>query len=199
MNDETNTTSVNLESIDVNAKIAEIERKLAAESKPEKKKFRLPIKAYLMYFIVATILFTGVSLSKYAVSSGGSDSAGVATILVTDNADETFLNLSATPGEDTQFELNLINKRGALVSETKIRYTLEILNLTGNLPFTFTFYRKGDGGVLNEVGSTATATFEAGIDETHVYVVKIHLPVLPEAQSQEIDALRLVITSEQVD
>ena len=153
----------------------------------------------VLSIIVATILFTGVSLSKYAVSSGGSDSAGVATILITDNADETFLNLSATPGEDTQFELNLINKRGALISETKIRYTLEILNLTGNLPFTFTFYRKGDGGVLNEVGSTATATFEAGIDETHVYVVKIHLPVLPEAQSQEIDALRLVITSEQVD
>ena len=199
MNDETNVSSVDLESLDINAKIAEIERKLAAESKPEKKKFRLPIKAYLMYFIVATILFTGVSLSKYAVSAGGSDGAGVATIAITDNADESFINLSATPGEDTEFELNVINKRGAIISETAIEYTVEIQNLTGNLPFSFTFYRKGEGGVLTNVGSTATATFKAGIDETHVYVVKIHLPVLPEAQSKEIDALRLIITSEQVD
>jgi len=45
-------------------------------------KFRLPLSAYLCYLLVATLLFTGVSFSKFASAAGGSDTARVAKFSV---------------------------------------------------------------------------------------------------------------------
>lgn len=45
-------------------------------------KFRLPLSAYLSYLLVATLLFTGVSFSKFASAAEGSDTASVAKFSV---------------------------------------------------------------------------------------------------------------------
>lgn len=42
------------------------------------KRNRLPIHVYLVYLLVATLVFTGVTFSKYVTSSTGGDSARVA-------------------------------------------------------------------------------------------------------------------------
>ena len=44
------------------------------------KRVKLPLRAYLLYLLVASFLMTGVTFSKYIAASTGGDSARVATI-----------------------------------------------------------------------------------------------------------------------
>lgn len=44
------------------------------------KRVKLPLRAYLLYLLVASFLMTGVTFSKYITASTGGDSARVATI-----------------------------------------------------------------------------------------------------------------------
>lgn len=44
------------------------------------KRVKLPLRAYLLYLLVASFLMTGVTFSKYIAASSGGDSARVATI-----------------------------------------------------------------------------------------------------------------------
>jgi len=208
-NDFNENTSAMLDSDLINAKIEEIEKKLAAEKpKTENKKFRLPLKAYLMYLIVATLLFTGVSLSKYAISAGGEDGAGVAKVYFSSDMDEDYnLNITAAPGneadEDATFELQLFNKTNAIISEVDLSYSVKIENLTNNLPLTFKFYRKEANSTLTLLDSTentVTGKFEAGADASITYVIKIIWDeVPPESASYEVDSIRVTVTSEQDD
>lgn len=51
------------------------------EKQERKKTARLPLSAYLSYLLVATLMFTGVSFSKFASTASGSDSARVAYVV----------------------------------------------------------------------------------------------------------------------
>lgn len=44
----------------------------------DKKRFHLPIRAYVLYLVIISVILTGVTLSRYTASSGGSDTARVA-------------------------------------------------------------------------------------------------------------------------
>lgn len=44
------------------------------------KRVKLPLRAYLLYLLVASFLMTGITFSKYITASTGGDSARVATI-----------------------------------------------------------------------------------------------------------------------
>lgn len=45
----------------------------------KKKRIRLPVHIYLLYLLAATLIFTGVTFSKYLVSTNAGDSARVVT------------------------------------------------------------------------------------------------------------------------
>ena len=49
----------------------------------QKKRIKLPLHAYLLYLLVASLLFTGVSFSSYVATTSGADSARVARFDVT--------------------------------------------------------------------------------------------------------------------
>lgn len=58
--------------------------------KKNNQKFRLPLRAWLMYLVVIAFLSTGVTLSRYVTSTTGNDSAGVITfhdITITETGD----------------------------------------------------------------------------------------------------------------
>lgn len=50
------------------------------EEQKKKNRVRLPLRAYLLYLLVVTFALTGVTFSRYVVSSHGGDAARVAVI-----------------------------------------------------------------------------------------------------------------------
>ena len=50
------------------------------EEQKKKNRVRLPLRAYLLYLLVVTFALTGVTFSRYVVSSDGGDGARVASI-----------------------------------------------------------------------------------------------------------------------
>ena len=50
------------------------------EEQKKKNRVRLPLRAYLLYLLVVTFALTGVTFSRYVVSSNGGDAARVAAI-----------------------------------------------------------------------------------------------------------------------
>lgn len=50
------------------------------EEQKKKNRVRLPLRAYLLYLLVVTFALTGVTFSRYVVSSDGGDAARVAVI-----------------------------------------------------------------------------------------------------------------------
>lgn len=50
------------------------------EEQKKKNRVRLPLRAYLLYLLVVTFALTGVTFSRYVVSSNGGDGARVASI-----------------------------------------------------------------------------------------------------------------------
>lgn len=50
------------------------------EEQKKKNRVRLPLRAYLLYLLVVTFALTGVTFSRYVVSSNGGDAARVAVI-----------------------------------------------------------------------------------------------------------------------
>lgn len=50
------------------------------EEQKKKNRVRLPLRAYLLYLLVVTFALTGVTFSRYVVSSDGRDAARVAVI-----------------------------------------------------------------------------------------------------------------------
>ena len=65
-------------------------------------KFRLPLSAYLSYLLVATLLFTGVSFSKFASAASESETAYIAEFSVDAAADTSNITMNCksaiTPG-----------------------------------------------------------------------------------------------------
>lgn len=68
-------------------------------SSEKKKHIRLPIHVYLSYLLVATLIFTGVTFSKYITATNAGDSARIAAfgdlVMVEENKPENFI---ITPG-----------------------------------------------------------------------------------------------------
>lgn len=85
----------------------------------QSKRFKLPIHVYLSYLIVATMLFTGVTFSKYVVSATGGDSAAVAA----------FGNLElyevTDEGKDTDGDSFTIIPGVDIVKEAVVEYSTE--------------------------------------------------------------------------
>lgn len=49
------------------------------KNKKKNERFKLPLRAYLLYIAVVTFVLTGVTFSKYIISTSGADNARVAT------------------------------------------------------------------------------------------------------------------------
>lgn len=86
-------------------------------NKSEKNKFRLPISAYISYLLLASVLLTGVTLSKYTTKTASIDEARVAIFKVGMSSSNSSIELEA--GETTTQTYTVKND-----SEVAIEYTL---------------------------------------------------------------------------
>lgn len=92
----------------------------------KKQKVRLPLSAYLSYLLIATLLLTGVSFSKYATTGSADDGARVALVMLDGSGSgETDLSLGdGTASASYEFTIENYNVNG--VSEVSLNYTVTV-------------------------------------------------------------------------
>ena len=169
----------------------------------KQKKMRLPLSIYLTYLLAATLLFTGVSYSRYATTASGEASTRVAA-MASDSTAVINGTLLAAPGESQTFTVTVTNKDGSQVCEVAQEYTMYVENLTGNMNLTYEFvdvetmtYTDAEG-----VSHTAvTGSFAAGVEEEVTYTIRVtwNAGAQPEHMAFEVDALQVVVQAVQVD
>lgn len=153
----------------------------------EKKKFRLPLSAYLSYLLVACLLAMGVTFSGYVSSAGGSDSARVASFKVTTTGEllET-ITADIAPGEPVTKTVTVKND-----SETTILCFIDLTNQTGNLPLTFSSTTGSEGAVV-AMGDEVTFTVNILWDDT--------VPANRSPQyANMVDQVQIKLTAQQAD
>lgn len=161
----------------------------------EKKKFRLPLSAYLSYLLVACLLAMGVTFSGYVSSAGGSDSARVAKFEIeatSDGQDFPAVLISAPlePGETVIKKFTVTNK-----SETTVECFVDFIYLTGNLPLSCQV-------VDNVEHETFDGTVAMGGDKD--FYILISWPITNETDrspkyAKMVDQIQFKLTVQQAD
>lgn len=153
-------------------------------------KLRLPLFSYVSYLLVASFLLTGVTFSGYITTIRGGDDSRVAHFGISESGvSEAMIEATIVPGETVTKDLTIQNK-----SEVAIDYTVEITNVTKNLPISFS---------VNDV-ETVDGKFSDVLqpnEPTKLYVLQI---VWDENDSSPyysgmIDQLKVSVRAEQRD
>ncbi len=96
------------------------------EIKKHKKIHFLPLRVYIAYLFICTLLLTGVSFSKYISAANGSDYARVAAgdvdVAYTDTTEILIKRPSSDGVESKSFAFQVTNKG----SEVAIKYDIEV-------------------------------------------------------------------------
>lgn len=94
---------------------------------------------YLAYLVVASLVLTGVSMSRYQVTVGGGDAARAAVVAV-GNSFSLQIGQGLKPGKTVDMPFTVSNQdRTGLKNEVRMEYTLE-LEHSLNLPLEYTLY-----------------------------------------------------------
>ena len=157
---------------------------------------KIPLRAYLLYLLAASVVCTGVTFSSYLSSSSGGDGAKVAVF-----ANDVSINLPISddcyPGCSFEVPITVCNYETAgltkKVCEVSQRYTLEAQLLVGNLPLTIEWKEGNSSGTFN--------ANDPAKDNAHYVIVT--WPVEPGSTdysyADELEVLRIIAVSEQVD
>ena len=152
----------------------------------------LPLKVYLLYLIVATLIFTGVTLSRYSAEITASDTARVAVAVAqmweTEDAEDV-LDANAAD-DDYRYKLSVSNKNGDLTAEVTLTYTIHVTivgpypNMTASLtdakyidgdqePADSVTIAASDGGGTELIFKT-TNMLPPGVQQTnqHILILK---------------------------
>ncbi len=154
----------------------------------------------LALILLCATAFTTAMLSglyaRYLTKSSGQDSARVA--LMAGDATYTLSDLYAAPGEENRIRFTITNTEGGSVCEVAQTYRVKVINLTKNLPLAFTYF-KVDGGEQTKIDKIQ-GVFHAGESQSVTYEVQIlwESPQ-PATQAFEMDALQVIIETEQID
>lgn len=150
------------------------------EKSEKKAKARLPLSAYLIYLLIASTIFTGISFSKFASSQTVNGDAKVAFVSmdagVNDGQSDT-LRIDTTTGTGADAVANYgfyIENRS---SEVAMRYKI-IVELPSALPTGMTLTVADGAGQAcacttsgNVYTFTGTSEFAAGVEARHAYTL----------------------------
>jgi len=159
----------------------------------------LPVHLYLCYLLLAVVLMSSVTLSKYVSEGNGGSAARVAMLV----EGETSINFTVDgagsyPGGTWMIPVTLSNHKDGKVCEVAMGYEAVVTNVTQNLPLEFTLYNDAAGSDEAEegywimpAGSPQEKTFYLGVE-------------WPEDENDarlayEIDILEATIRAEQID
>ncbi len=139
--------------------------------------FRLPLRAYLSYLLVFTLIFTAVSFAKFATSGGGSDGARVAGFSVDaigeDNKDLSIEFTETTGTKSVSYLITAYNYTENNVTEVAVTYDV-VVTVTGGLPdgVSVTLDGKAPSSSTGGVITFATAgTFAASVESSKTHTL----------------------------
>lgn len=164
-----------------------------------KARSRLPMSVCLVYLMVVTFLFTGVSFSKYVTTASGGEEARVAVVssgVVVEN-----IQVSGHPGDTDMVKAITVSNHETVsgkeqVCEVALQCKISTENVTGNIPLEFEFYEDEQcTKSLDEI------IFSPNVKGEKTCYLKIIWPTNDnnEAYAFEIDAIRIVATATQID
>ena len=146
-------------------------------------RLRLPLSAWLSYMLVATLLFSGVSFSKFAATAAMNDSVTVAGFALSGNEVTTAntITLDKTSGQTTadyKFQVKNVNSSNK-VSDVTMSYTIKVVlpkalptGVTVSCNMTSPYSR---ACTVTQSGTTYTFTapvnLPAGTSTTHAYTL----------------------------
>lgn len=180
------------------------------EKHEKKSKMCIPLSAYLSYLLIATLLITGVSFSKYATTGGTDDGARVAVVVMDGGSDATSTDLSLGDGVlSASYAFYVTNNASERVSEVPLSYTVFVTlpdgaTLPDGVTVTLT-YESGtadspvssEGGVYTFAGG---ADFEANVSAQHDYTLTFTVTdesLLTEDSS--FTGVQISVKAEQID
>lgn len=172
---------------------------------------RLPLSAYLSYLLVATLLFTGVSFSKFASTASGSDSATVARVVIngTETTTANTITLDKPNGSTTaSYSFSVSNAKNGTVSEVSLSYKI-IVNLPDALPTGVTVNLVKSGSTAEHTAtisnsnktytfSNSSFTFPAGSAATHSYTLNF-VGGGSLVESKILNGITVSVTAEQIN
>ncbi len=118
------------------------------------KKFRLPLRAWLLYLVLVAFLSTGVTLSKYVTSTQGGDGARIikfGDIAITETGDFTDEKFRVQPGVDLEKRAEL--KFEGSEANTYVFVEVTVENFTAN-DDNYSFYAIADNKIYWSVDKT---------------------------------------------
>ena len=157
-----------------------------------KRKVKLPIHIYLLYMIIATLVFTAVTFSSYVSTSEGGDSVKVALFA---NDAEVLIPLNECyPGCDPiEVPITVTNYDDDKVCEVSQSYSITVQNVFNAIPLKFDW------------SETPVGNFHLGDGrkQTKQYTLTISWPVdggYPSSElADEIDVVRILVNCDQID
>lgn len=137
--------------------------------KDPQKRRRNRWKSYLTYLVVASLVLTGVSMSRYETTVEGSDTARVATVAV-GNSFSLQLGKDLKPGKTVEMPFTVSNQdlRTSKKNEVLMEYTLE-LEHSLNLPLQYTLYAVSTSGAAASSGTKLTE--DSAVEITDLYQI----------------------------
>jgi len=174
-----------------------------------KQRKHLPLSAYFSYLLVATLLLTGVTFSKYYTEVSTEDSARVAAVAIsgveTTQADTITID---KPNNQTtaSYQFQITNTKDSKTSEVSLSYTVTVQLpkalpqgvsmklVNGSSEYTATPSNSGKTYTF----SNQSFTFPAGTSTTHNYVLKfIGSDTL--ATSDTLTGISVSVSAEQIN
>lgn len=175
------------------------------ETNKKKKKLHLPLSAYLSYLLIATLIFTGVSFSKYASTTSGNADARVACMITAATgarlSDDDIVDDLNQKNDSYRYQVTVTNTQDGQISEVSLQYTLYIVLPEDFPPMEITVTE----ATMDETNSTPTLlvyngneTFSAGVSATYTHTITIqtteetrgfyeNLPVTFYVKAEQID------------
>lgn len=154
----------------------------------KQKSKRPPIFVYVMYLLVATVVFTGVTFSSYISTAMGQDTARVARFEV--SGTESFaVSIPAEamiPGDSFQQQFIIQNK-----GEVAVELSIAAEMMYNKLPLVLTVE-----SVANELTQTLSA-----LSEEQTYTLTVSWPSEQNdiSWAGKTDVIRLTISAQQID
>ena len=167
-----------------------------------KKNFILRVAAILLVLTMFSISIVTGRLAKYVTTASGDDSARVAKFELTETGlQEDAFYVHIAPGETPVHTITVINS-----SEVAMRYTVQLENMTNNLPdLKFVMTGKNNGGQIVGSYNDAIRTYSgdlpanAGEDGKITIHVQTAWNSTDPAHAEKVDWVRILVTAEQID
>lgn len=159
---------------------------------------RLPLSVYLAYLLVATVVMTGVTFSGYITTVSGSDEVRVA-VMATEATITVSENIPVCPGESTTIPVVITNRdRDGRICEVAQEYLLSISQVEDNLPLVWKVYSDAQ---CTQVVDSLEGELPASTETAIRYWVRVTWPAEKNSASYalNVDALKIVVTAEQMD